>query len=95
MTEEQEQPQQPKQSKSARAREYYAKEREREREEMKARREQDREIGRQRQVGVARLAFKAGFYGTLGAALASLIIGVIVAIFWLMVFGALFNAFSS
>ena len=86
---------QPEKSRSQRAREVFAQQRQREREEVKARREQDREIGRQRQVGIARVAFKAGFYGTLGAALASLIIGVIVAIFWLMVFGALFSAFSS
>ena len=89
MTEQPEQPEQP-QSRSAQAREFYAREREQEREEMKARRAEDREVAHQRQLGIRWLAFRAGFYGTLGVAVASLIIGIVVGIFWLMVFGTLF-----
>jgi len=55
-------------------------------------READRAIARQRQLGVSWLAFKAGFFGALGVALASLIIGIVVGIFWLLVFGAILGA---
>src|SRR5918995_512691 len=57
-------------------------------EAMQERREQEaaeREIARQRQIGIRWLAFRAGFYGTLGVAVASLIIGIVVGIFWLLV----------
>ena len=56
------------------------------------RREADRAIAHQRQLGVSWLAFKAGFFGALGVALASLIIGIVVGIFWLVVFGAILGA---
>jgi hypothetical protein len=87
MTEEPEQ-----QSNSAEAREFYTQQREREREEMMAKRGADRTVAHQRQLGVSWLAFKAGFFGALGVALASLIIGIVVGIFWLLVFGAILGA---
>jgi uncharacterized membrane protein len=83
---------QPEQSNVARAGEYSAQQRESERGEAMARWEVDRAIAHQRQQGVSWLAFKAGFFGALGVALASLIIGVVVGIFWLVVFGAILGA---
>jgi hypothetical protein len=87
-----EQPEQPEQSKSAKAREFYSQQREQEREEMIAKRGEDRAVAHQRQLGISWLAFKAGFFGALGVALASLIIGIVVGIFWLVVFGAILGA---
>jgi hypothetical protein len=60
--------------------------------ESAAIREADRGVARQRQLGVSWLAFKAGFFGALGVALASLIIGIVVGIFWLVVFSAILGA---
>jgi len=45
------------------------------------RRDADREVTHQRQLGISRAAFKARFFGALGVALASLIIGIVVGIF--------------
>jgi hypothetical protein len=87
-----EQPEHPEESKSAKAREFYTQQREQEREEMMAQRGADRTLAHQRQLGVSWLAFKAGFFGALGVALASLIIGIVVGIFWLLVFGAVLGA---
>lgn len=87
-----EQPGQPEQSKSARAREFYAEQAQQQREDAAVRREADRAVSHQRQLGVSWLAFKAGFFGALGVALASLIIGIVVGIFWLIVFGAVLGA---
>jgi len=83
---------QPEQSNPARAGEYSAQQRASEREEMMAKRGADRAVAHQRQLGVSWLAFKAGFFGALGVALASLIIGIVVGIFWLVVFGAILGA---
>ena len=83
---------QPEQSKSARARQFYGEQAQRQREEAAARREADRAVSRQRQLGISWLAFKAGFFGALGVALASLIIGIVVGIFWLVIFGAILGA---
>jgi hypothetical protein len=87
-----EQPGQPEQSESARTREFYAEQALQQREDATVRREADRAVARQRQLGVSWLAFKAGFFGALGVALASLIIGIVVGIFWLLVFGAVLGA---
>jgi uncharacterized membrane protein len=84
--------QQPEQSRSARAREVYSRQQQQDREEAMARRANERDVARQRQLGVSWLAFKAGFFGALGVALASLIIGIVVGIFWLIVFGAVLGA---
>jgi len=81
---------QPEQSNVARAGEYSAQQRERE--EAMTRRQADRAVAHQRQLGISWLAFKAGFFGTFGVALASLIIGIVVGIFWLVVFGAILGA---
>jgi len=83
---------QPEQSQSAQAREFYAQQHERAREEIMDRRGADRTLAHQRQLGVSWLAFKAGFFGALGVALASLIIGIVVGIFWLVIFGAILGA---
>jgi hypothetical protein len=83
---------QPEQSKSAQAREFYTQQREQEREEMMVQRGADRALAHQRQLGVSWLAFKAGFFGAFGVALAALIIGVVVGIFWLLIFGAILGA---
>src|SRR5215210_2211437 len=60
---------QPEQSNVARAGEYSAQQRESERGEAIARREADRAVAHQRQLGVSWLAFKAGFFGAFGVAL--------------------------
>ena len=83
---------QPEQSNPARAGEFSAQQRQHEREEMMAQRGADRAVAHQRQLGVSWLAFKAGFFGALGVALASLIVGIVVGIFWLVVFGAVLGA---
>jgi hypothetical protein len=57
-----------------------------------AQRGADRALTHQRQLGVSWLAFKAGFFGTFGVALAALIVGIVVGIFWLLVFGAVLGA---
>jgi hypothetical protein len=69
-----------------------AQQRERHLAESAAIREADRGVAHQRQLGVSWLAFKAGFFGALGVALASLIIGIVVGIFWLVVFSAILGA---
>jgi hypothetical protein len=83
---------QPEQSNPAQAGEYSVQQRESERGEAMARREADRVTARQRQLGISWLAFKAGFFGAFGVALAALIIGIVVGIFWLLVFGAILGA---
>jgi len=83
---------QPEQSNPARAGEYSAQQRESERGEAMASREADRAVAHQRQLGISRAAFKAGFFGALGVALASLIVGIVVGIFWLIVFGVILGA---
>ena len=83
---------QPEQSRSARAREVYGRQQQQDREEAMARRANERDMAHQRQLGVSWLAFKAGFFGALGVALASLIIGIVVGIFWLVVFSAILGA---
>jgi len=83
---------QPEQSNPARAGEYSAQQRESERGEAMASREADRAVAHQRQLGISRAAFTAGFFGALGVALASLIVGIVVGIFWLIVFGVILGA---
>ena len=83
---------QPEQSNLARAGETSAQQRESERGEAMASREADRAVAHQRQLGISRAAFKAGFFGALGVALASLIVGIVVGIFWLIVFGVILGA---
>jgi len=80
-----EQPGPPEQPRSAKEREFYAA-------QAQQQREANRAVAHQRQLGVSWLAFKAGFFGALGVALASLIIGVVVGIFWLIVFGVFLGA---
>jgi hypothetical protein len=87
-----EQPGQPEESRSARGREFYAEQAQQQREDASVRREADRAVAHQRQLGVSWLAFKAGFFGAFGVALAALIIGIVVGIFWLLVFGAILGA---
>ena len=57
--------------------------------ERKAREATERELARQRQLGVGWIAFKAGFYGTFGVAVASIILAVIAGIFWGSLIGAI------
>jgi hypothetical protein len=87
-----EQPEQPEQSQSAQAREFYTQQHERGRAEIMDKRGADRTLAHQRQLGGSWLAFKAGFFGAFGVALAALIIGIVVGIFWLLVFGAILGA---
>jgi hypothetical protein len=44
---------------------------------------------------VAKIAFKAGFFGALGVALASPVIVIITAIFWVLVIGFVQGFFSA
>jgi len=62
--------------------------------ERRAREDAERELARQRQLGVAKIAFKAGFFGALGVALASPVIVIITAIFWVLVIGFVQGFFS-
>jgi hypothetical protein len=63
-------------------------------EERRAQDAQDRETARQRQLGIGWIAFKAGFYGTLGVAVVSIILAVIAGIFWGSLIGAIFGMAS-
>ncbi len=60
-----------------------------EKERTRQRLADERELARQRQIGIGWLAFKAGFFGALGVAVASPVIAVLAAIFWLFVFSAI------